>query len=92
MSKEHKHAQHPEIINRLRRANGHLAKVIAMIEDEQPCVKVAQQLHAVTSALDNAKHAFIQNHIEDCLDESILESRENKKQYLEEFQEITKYL
>jgi uncharacterized protein len=92
MAEEHKHAQHPEIVNRLRRANGHLAKVIQMIEEEQPCLKVAQQLHAVSHALENAKRAFVQNHIEECLDESLFDSRENRKKHLEEFQEITKYL
>ena len=89
-TKEHLH--HPEIANRLRRANGHLAKVIQMIDEGQPCVKVAQQLHAVSHAVDNAKRAFVQHHIEECLDESIFDSPESRKKHLEEFQEITKYL
>ena len=88
----HSHPNHPEIVMRLRRANGHLAKVIAMIEVEEPCLKVAQQLHAVTHAVENAKRAFVQQHIAGCLDESLFESPENRKQHLEEFQEITKYL
>ena len=92
MAAKHDHSQHPEIVNRLRRANGHLAKVIEMIEDGQPCLKVAQQLHAVSHAVDNAKRAFVQHHIEECLDETLFDSPENRKKHLEEFQEITKYL
>jgi len=88
----HTHPENPEIIKRLRRANGHLAKVIAMIEEEEPCLKVAQQLHAVTNAVENAKRAFVQQHIEGCLDESLFESPETRGKHLKEFQEITKYL
>jgi DNA-binding FrmR family transcriptional regulator len=46
---------HPAIIKRLKRAHGHLAGVIAMIEKGRPCVDLAQQLHAVESAISNAK-------------------------------------
>lgn len=92
MSHDHRHPHNPEILNRLRRANGHLAKVIQMIEEDQPCLKVAQQLHAVSSAIEKAKQTFIHQHIEGCLDETLLDSPKNRKKHLEEFQEITKYL
>jgi uncharacterized protein len=45
----------PAIIKRLKRAHGHLAGVIAMIEKGRPCVDLAQQLHAVESPISNAK-------------------------------------
>lgn len=32
----HHHSVHPDIIKRLKRANGHLAKIIKMIEEELP--------------------------------------------------------
>ena len=92
MPREHKHTEHPEIANRLRRANGHLTKVIEMIDEGEPCVKVAQQLHAVAHAIENAKRAFVQHHIEVCLDESLFDSTVNRKKHLQEFQEIAKYL
>ena len=41
------HQSHPEIIKRLRRAEGHLHKVIGMIEEGRSCLDLAQQLHAV---------------------------------------------
>ena len=41
-----KHETHPEIINRLKRASGHLQKVVEMIEKEKGCLEVAQQLQA----------------------------------------------
>ncbi|NGZ06830.1 MAG: metal-sensing transcriptional repressor [Magnetococcales bacterium] len=63
-----KHTCHPEIITRLKRASGHLTKVIAMIEAEEVCENVAQQLQAVTSALVAAKRQYVTDHIENCLD------------------------
>ncbi|MBF0308787.1 MAG: metal-sensing transcriptional repressor [Magnetococcales bacterium] len=63
-----KHAGHPEIVTRLKRASGHLIKVIAMIETGEPCEKVAQQLQAVSNALVSAKREYVSDHIEHCLD------------------------
>ena len=57
-----KHRSHPEIVKRLRRAEGHLRSVIAMIEAERPCLEIAQQMHAVEKAIGQAKKALIENH------------------------------
>ena len=45
-----KHRSHPEIVKRLRRAEGHLRSVIGMIKAELPCLELAQQMHAVKKA------------------------------------------
>ena len=58
------HASHPDIIKRLKRAEGHLRRVIAMLEDGRPCVDVAQQLHAVEKAVANAKQTLVHDHID----------------------------
>ena len=62
-----KHASHPAIVARLKRAEGHLRSVIVMMEAERPCLDVAQQLHAVEKAITGAKRTFIQDHIDHCL-------------------------
>ena len=49
-----KHRSHPEIVKRLRRAEGHLRSVITMIESERPCLELAQQMHAVEKAIGQA--------------------------------------
>ncbi len=38
MKMDRAHASHPDIVKRLKRAHGHLAGVIAMIEEGRPCV------------------------------------------------------
>ena len=91
--KKHAHQTHEDIINRLKRAEGHLKKVINMIENAESCGAIAQQLHGVHNAIGNAKTLLIQDHIENCLDESLIESNSRTlKSTLKEFKEITKYL
>lgn len=68
MSEPHKHATHPDLIKRLKRAEGHLRHVIGMIEAEQGCLDIARQLAAVESAITSAKRVLIHDHIDHCLD------------------------
>ena len=86
------HASHIHVLKRLKRAKGHLEKVIAMIEAEKPCLDAAQQLHAVECAIKNAKQIYIRDHIDHCLDDTIIHNSKNKKKHFSEFKEITKYL
>ena len=85
------HTSHPDIIRRLKRAAGHLSSVVAMLEDRRSCVDIAQQLHAVESAIANAKQTLIRDHIDHCLEHALEEGNSSKKAALE-FKEITKYL
>ncbi|MCA0938486.1 metal-sensing transcriptional repressor [Salipiger pacificus] len=68
MTKPHRHASHPKLVARLKRAEGHLRSVVEMIEAERPCLDVATQLQAVESAIRNAKQALIHDHLDHCLD------------------------
>ena len=86
------HAGHPEILMRLKRASGHLAKVIAMIEAGEACESVAQQLQAVTSALLTAKRQYVTDHIEHCLDVQEGMTARDIADQLKELKAMTKYL
>ena len=83
-----KHASHPEIVKRLKRAHGHLGKVLSMFEDGRPCLDLAQQLHAVEAAIINAKRELIHDHVEHCLAASDAAGAAN----LQELKQLTKYL
>lgn len=67
MSEPHAHASHPAIAARLKRAEGHLRRVIGMIEEGRPCIDLATQLHAVERAVAEAKRALIHDHIDHCV-------------------------
>ncbi|WP_282152834.1 metal-sensing transcriptional repressor [Ruegeria atlantica] len=85
---QHKHESHPQIHARLKRAHGHLARVISMLEDQEPCTNIAQQLFAVEKAITNAKRALIHDHIDHCLSPTTA----TKNPDVEDFKTITKYL
>lgn len=86
---ENKHTSHPEIIKRLNRANGHLRSIVDMIEQERPCVEIAQQLRAVENAIASAKRALISDHIDHCL--IYADAGEGSRQAIDEFRAISKY-
>ncbi|GHH25949.1 hypothetical protein GCM10008023_39900 [Sphingomonas glacialis] len=83
------HSSHPAIIKRLNRANGHLRSIVSMIEEERPCVDIAQQLQAVENAIASAKRALINDHIDHCLVHA--EEGEGTKAAAEQFRAISKY-
>lgn len=88
----HPHQSHEAIIKRLKRADGHLRSIIAMIEDGRECVDIAQQLHAVEKAVCQAKRTLIQDHIDHCLEDSVTALSKGDRSALDEFKQITKYL
>jgi DNA-binding FrmR family transcriptional regulator len=87
-----KHASRPGIVVRLKRAHGHLASVLAMFEEGRSCLDLAQQLHAVESAVTNAKRELIHDHIEHCLGDGISDGEMDGKTALREFKALSKYL
>lgn len=92
MNHKHQHSSHPAVINRLRRAEGHLHKVIQMIEAGQPCLRIAQQLQAVESAVANAKTTLIEDHLDHCLDAVAAPLNPEAREEIEEFKKIARYL
>jgi DNA-binding FrmR family transcriptional regulator len=82
----------PEITKRLKRAQGHLAGVIEMMQSGRECMELAQQLHAVEKALGNAKRELITDHLQHCLTDAAEGSSGKVKALIEEFQGVTKYL
>lgn len=89
---EHRHESHLDIVKRLKRAEGHLKSVIAMIDAGKPCLDIAQQLHAVEKAVENAKRTLIQDHLDHCLDETVGALDLQQRKSIDEFKAITKYL
>ncbi|MGV3548646.1 metal-sensing transcriptional repressor [Rhizobium sp.] len=92
MSEPHIHETHPDIVKRLRRAEGHLRSVITMIEAQRSCVDIAQQLHAVEKAISNAKRTLIRDHIDHCLEDAIGTEGRALRASMDEFKTIAKYL
>ena len=86
------HLSHPDIIKRLKRAEGHLRSIVVMLEEERGCLEIAQQLQAVESAIGNAKRTLVHDHIDHCLEQVVREGTQSTHSTVREFKAITKYL
>ena len=83
---------HPDIIKRLKRAEGHLKSIITMLEQERGCLAIAQQLQAVERAVSQAKKTLVHDHIDHCLERTVRAGRQSADDTIREFKAITKYL
>ncbi|MEM9684269.1 MAG: metal-sensing transcriptional repressor [Pseudomonadota bacterium] len=92
MPDSHVHATHPDIVNRLKRAEGHLRSIVGMIEDGRSCLDIAQQMHAVEKAVSQAKKTLIQDHLDHCLEDAVDGLSRDQRRSIDEFKAITKYL
>lgn len=91
--KDHVHETHHGIIKRLKRAEGHLHKVIEMFTDGRPCLDLAQQLYAVEKAISEAKKVLIHDHVDYCLDAVANGGKaKSTESVLAEFKAISRYL
>ena len=64
-----------DIVKRLRRAEGQIRGVIAMLESGRDCAEVVTQLAAVSRALDRAGFKVIAGGLQQCLDTEDAEQR-----------------
>jgi DNA-binding FrmR family transcriptional regulator len=86
------HANNPELLKRLRRAQGHLAAVVNMVSEGRDGLDIAQQLQAVIKALEKSKQLLILDHIDHHLVEAAGTLPDEVREQLAGFREITKYL
>ncbi len=56
------------IIIRMKRANGHLASVIRMMEEGSSCEDVLTQLAAVNKAISRSGYAIVATGLQHCLE------------------------
>ncbi len=67
------------IITRLKRANGHLASVVRMLEEGADCEPALTQLAAVNRAISRGGYALVATGLQRCLEESGPDSLDSKK-------------
>lgn len=56
-----------QVVNRLRRAQGQLNAVIAMVEQGRECEEIVTQLAAVSKAIDRAGFKILAAGLKECL-------------------------
>lgn len=86
------HANDPKLLNRLRRAHGHLATIIEMVETGREGLDIAQQMQAVISALEAAKKVLVIDHIEHHLEIATGPLTDAGREELARIADLAKYL
>ena len=66
------------ILHRLKIAQGHLKKVLNMVEDGEYCIDVIHQNKAVQRALSEADSLILENHLKTCAAEAIKKGRQDE--------------
>ena len=73
-----------KINNRLRRIEGQVRGIQAMIEDERECREILQQLTAVRSALRSTTTTVLHEYATDCLLNIDKKGQEQREELLED--------
>jgi DNA-binding FrmR family transcriptional regulator len=76
--------QRDAIAKRLKRANGQLAAVIRMLEEERNCEEIVVQMSAVSKAVNTAAFTLISTSLREC----IVDDKKNSKEVQEKLQKL----
>ncbi len=66
------------ILHRLKIAQGHLKKVLKMVEGGEYCIDVIHQSKAVQRALQEADALTLENHLKTCASDAIKNGRQKE--------------
>lgn len=71
-------ANKEDILRRLKIIEGHLKKVVSMVEDDRYCIDVLQQSSAVGSALKKTQDLILARHLQTCVMAALKEEKGKK--------------
>jgi DNA-binding FrmR family transcriptional regulator len=73
-----------EVLNRVKRAEGQIAGVIRMLEENRSCEEVVHQMAAVGKAMNTAAITLIASSLQEC----ILDKKSNNPEQRERLQKL----
>lgn len=66
------------ILHRLKIAQGHLKKVVEMVEKDEYCIDVIHQTQAIQNALKEVDNVILENHLKGCVADSIRSGKKDE--------------
>ncbi len=66
------------ILHRLKISQGHLEKVVQMVEDDVYCIDVLHQIYAVENGLKQTNSVILDNHLNTCVADAIKKGEKDK--------------
>ncbi|MBI4079464.1 MAG: metal-sensing transcriptional repressor [Candidatus Levybacteria bacterium] len=69
---------HEHIVHRLKISQGHLAKVVKMVNNKSYCIDIIHQSKAVQNALKEVDSLILDNHLRTCVGEYFKSGKQEK--------------
>jgi len=66
------------ILHRLKITQGHLKKIISMVEKDEYCIDILHQTKAIQKALKEVDNLMLRNHLQSCVSDAIKEGRKDE--------------
>lgn len=79
-------ADNDKVINRLKTARGQINGIINMVEEDQYCIDISNQLLATISLLKSTNKIVLSDHLSHCVKESM--KARNEKEVDQKLEEI----
>lgn len=76
---EHQHSHKAKVNQLLKTSKGQIEGILKMYEDNRYCVDISKQILSVVSMLQNANALILNDHINTCVTEAILENKGKEK-------------
>lgn len=76
------------ILHRLKIAQGHLKKVLEMIEKDEYCIDVLHQSNAIQKGIKETNNLILENHLKTCVADAI--GKGNKDDAIGEIMQVFK--
>jgi CsoR family transcriptional regulator, copper-sensing transcriptional repressor len=67
-----------DVIKRLNIANGHLRKIVNMVEEDRYCIDVLQQTEAIKGSLKKIEEMILDSHLHTCVVPSFKSDKSEK--------------
>jgi DNA-binding FrmR family transcriptional regulator len=71
-------SQKERLLHRLKITQGHLKKVVQMVESDSYCIDVIHQSQAVQKALKEVDALVLEEHLNGCVTRSIMEGKKDE--------------
>lgn len=81
--------RNPDVIARLKTAEGHLRGIQRMVEEGVYCIDIIRQIQAVQAALDKVSAMILEDHLHSCVTSAIQgEDPQERERVLKEIVEV----
>lgn len=79
----------PQVLTRLKTAEGHLRGIQRMVDEDAFCIDIIRQIQAVQSALSRVSAMLLESHLNNCLIGAVRgEDPDERERVLQEIAEV----